>query len=76
MFWAWRGAPGVDDSGITTSSFADAGGLPCELLAGFGISFVFPLCIGVLFSLLGCMPGGCSWRRGLQLFSCWTQIGS
>ena len=25
MFWAWRGALGVDDSGITRSSFAGAG---------------------------------------------------
>ena len=59
MFWACRGAPGVDDSGITRASFAGAGGLSCGLLAGLGISFVFPLCIGVLSPLLGCMPGGC-----------------
>ena len=45
VFWAWRGAPEVDDSGITRSYFA--GALPCGLLAGLAISFVFPLCIGV-----------------------------
>ena len=33
-------------------------GLPCGLLAELERSFVFPLCIGILFSLLGCMPGG------------------
>ena len=59
MFWAWRGAPGVDDSCVTTYSFAGAGGLPCGLLAGLERSFVFPLCIDVLSPLLGCMPGGC-----------------
>ena len=47
MFWAWRGAPGCDDSGITRSSFVGAGGLLCGLLLVLGISFVFPLCIGV-----------------------------
>ena len=57
MFWAWRGAPGVDDSSITSSSFA--GALLCLLLAVLGISFVFPLCIGVPSPLRGCMPGGC-----------------
>ena len=59
MFRAWRGAPGVDDAGITRSSFAGAGGLPCGLLVVLGMSFVFPLCIGVPSTLLGCMPGGC-----------------
>ena len=29
MFLAWWGAPGVDYSGITMSSFAGAGGLVC-----------------------------------------------
>ena len=57
MFWAWPEARGVDDSGITRFSFAGAGGLPCELLAGFGTSFVFPLCFGVFSPLLGCMSG-------------------
>ena len=52
-------APGVDDSGITRSSFAGAEGLPCGLLAGLGISFMFPFCISVLSPLLGCMPGCC-----------------
>ena len=55
MFWAWHGAFGVDDSGVTRYSFAGAGGLPCGLLAELERSFVFPLCIGVLSSL----PGGC-----------------
>ena len=58
MFWAWHGASGVDDSGVTKYSFAGAGGLPYGLLAELERSFVFPLCIGVLSSLLGCMPGG------------------
>ena len=66
MFWAWRGASGVDDSGIPLLvlaflcrySFAGAGGLHCGLLAGVERSFVFSLCIGVLSFLLGCMPGG------------------
>ena len=57
MFWAWRAASGVDDSGVTRYSFAGAGYLPCGLLAGLERSFVFLLCIGVLSSLLGCMPG-------------------
>ena len=35
---------------MTKYSFAGAGGLPCELLAGLDRSFMFPLCIGVLFS--------------------------
>ena len=48
MFWAWRGASGVDDSGVTRYPFAGAVGLPCGLLAGLERSFVFPLCIGVL----------------------------
>ena len=48
MFWAWRRAPWVDDSGTTRSSFAGAGGLPYGLLDSLGISFVFTLCIGVL----------------------------
>ena len=57
MFWAWHGASGLDDSGVTRYSFAGAGGLPCGLLAELERSFVFPLCIGVLFSLLGCIIG-------------------
>ena len=52
------------------------GGLPCGLLAGLGTSVVFPLSIVVFFSLLGCMPGGCCWRRGLHSASCWTQTRS
>ena len=58
MFWAWLGALGVDDSGITRTSFDGAGGLLCGLLAGLGISFVFPFAL-VCFPLLGCKPGGC-----------------
>ena len=58
MFLAWHGGSGVDDSGVKRYSFAGAGGLPCGLLAEHERSFVFPLCIGVLSSLLGCMPGG------------------
>ena len=28
MFWAWHGASGVDDSGVTRYSFAGAGVCP------------------------------------------------
>ena len=57
MFWACHGAPVVDDSAITRSSFA--GAFLLVLLAGLGISFVFPLCIGVRSSLLGYTHEGC-----------------
>ena len=76
MFWAWHGASGVDDSVATRYSFPGAGGLPCGLLAELERHFVFPLCIGVLSSLLGCIPGGRCCRHGQQSFSCSTQIGS
>ena len=51
MFWAWRGAPGVNDSRITGSSFAGAGGLACGLLAGLGIYLLCFLCALVSFLL-------------------------
>ena len=64
---------GVDDSGITMSSFAGAGGLPCGLLAGLWISFVHwcpsPLCWAARL-------GVADVEMNLQLFSRWTQIGS
>ena len=69
VFWPWRGAPGVDDSDITRSSFAGAGGLPCGLLAGLGISFLFPLCIGVFplcwASCLGVADGNVGYSHSL-----------
>ena len=59
MSWAWCGVPGVDDSGITRSSFAGAGGVSLWALSWawdiFCVSFVH-LCLS---PLLGCMTGGC-----------------
>ena len=37
VFWSWRGSSWVDDS--VRFSFAGAGGLPCGVLDGLGISF-------------------------------------
>ena len=52
MFCAWRGACGVNGSGITRFSFAGAGSLPCGLLTAFQTSFVHPLFFGVLSPLM------------------------
>ena len=54
MFWAWCGAPGADDSSITRSSFAGAGGLPCGLLAGYLLCFLCAL-VSFLFCWAACL---------------------
>ena len=58
MFWAWHGASGVDDSGVTRYSFAGAGVCPvgswlslrdllCFLCALVSFSLCWAACLGV-----------------------------
>ena len=55
VFLAWWGAPGIDYSGITMSSFAGAGGLVC--LVGSQLGFGYLLCfLCALVSFPLCWP--------------------
>ena len=76
MCWAWRGACGVNSSGITRFSFAGAGSLPCGLLTGFQTSFVhalvsFPLC---WTACLGLADGGVGYTLSHAGLLSWSSI--